>query len=74
MQGTYHIKQFLSFVLKERFHPRADARGPQLKFDSSIYNHKNFRRKLSTPVMEVPYDVDIGMNIASIFYINGRYL
>jgi len=33
MQGTYHIKQFLSFVLKERFHPRAYARGPQLKFD-----------------------------------------
>ena len=36
MQRTYHIKQFLSFVLKERFHPRADARGPQLKFDSQF--------------------------------------
>ena len=35
MIWTYHIKQFLSFVLKERFHPRAYARGPQLKFDRS---------------------------------------
>ena len=33
MQRIYHIKQFLSFVLKERFHPRVDAHGPQLKFD-----------------------------------------
>jgi len=37
MQGTYHIKQVLSFVLKERFHPRAYARGPQLKFDSNFF-------------------------------------
>jgi len=34
MLWAYHNKQFLSFVLKERFHPRAYARGPQLKFDS----------------------------------------
>lgn len=37
MIWTYHIKQFLSFVLKERFHPRAYARGPQLKFDSVLF-------------------------------------
>ena len=36
MLWSYHIKQVLSFVLKERFHPRAYARGPQLKLDSSL--------------------------------------
>jgi len=50
MQGTYHIKQFLSFVLKERFHPRAYARGPQLKFDRKTFkNIVDVRFRIAMP-------------------------